>query len=179
MSTNVNFYLSHKTFKSIYNLFFLNRPHIFCAKFWCCLLITSSQTMSFCVLLHVALVVEQEDKIHNTLVYYQNLSRCFSILPEGLYLIKTGHSVERVNYELHTCTYTVKTSLATPLIKLPSVIRNHILVCPKLFPYVNWHCIKRHPVICDLQLDLTKNVAYDRGPLNTMSIYIRKKLWED
>ena len=34
-------------------------------------------------------------------------------------------------------------------------------------------------VICDLQLDLDKKVAYDRGSLNTMSIYIEKGFGAD
>ena len=32
-------------------------------------------------------------------------------------------------------------------------------------------------VICDLQLDLDKKVAYDRGSFNTMSIRICKRFW--
>ena len=34
-------------------------------------------------------------------------------------------------------------------------------------------------VICDLLLDLDKKVAYDRGSLNTISIYTRKGFWAD
>jgi len=33
---------------------------------------------------------------------------------------------------------------------------------------------KLKTVICDLQLGLDEKVAYDRGSLNTMSIYISK-----
>ena len=39
--------------------------------------------------------------------------------------------------------YTGETALATPWIKRPSVIYDHIFVCPKPFPYANWHCINR------------------------------------
>ena len=56
----------------------------------------------------------------------------------------------RSKWSISHIVYYSQTALATLWIKRPSVICEHILVCPKPFTYADWHCIKRPPVICNL-----------------------------